>query len=387
LDSHLKSFCALFVLTIITVLAVTQMPVAHSEELTVQQKSQAFLTNVAQLNLAQYNIQVNVFNYSTLTLFNQEVLYNLTSAESKLTVICLFRQGNLVWCKLYPTQGLPKFATPAIDPLSSATNVIDRYQNFSAATYLSPMRNMLVNAAQLSNITSNDNNVIQQASINGNTTSIVTNTTSSIGSISQAVTIQGNTENIEWTSPVNGIENLNNYVYLTVQNGNFEFLCDNWNLYKVGSATVNVQRDEAIQLALQAARAYSWTVNNQAISNFTVLSDPVLASLSMHDRGNYTLYPYWNIMLPLDKVYPGGVDSIRVLLWGDTGQVDQIIELGGGGAPSTNATTSPSQSPNEQNMGAASSSVSWPTIDCAIVAALIATIAAVSGCLLYKRRR
>jgi hypothetical protein len=42
-----------------------------------------------------------------------------------------------------------------------------------------------------------------------------------------------------------------------------------------------------------------------------------------------TLVPYWYVTLYLDKEYPGGVNSISVGVWADTGEVANIQHLSG----------------------------------------------------------
>jgi hypothetical protein len=82
---------------------------------------------------------------------------------------------------------------------------------------------------------------------------------------------------------------------------------------------VNVSQVQAIQIATdQALNKYSF------LSNSTILDNIAMAGLSLQDRGNYILYPSWDIILPLAKPV-GAVGEIQVLLWADTGQVYYIV--------------------------------------------------------------
>ncbi len=325
----------------------------------------AFLTNVVGLDMTKYNATASVTTYSTdpniPMIFDEEVHYNLTSAGRRpLDAICLFRGNSLYWCKLYyAVDELPFFAQPAAsDALSAAKSLLDRIQNFSATTYLPTMRSMLDSVTELKS------------------------STITVGNVAQEISVEGDTATIRWKSSVNGVENTQKATRLTLQDGHFQFLCDNWNLYKIGNADVNISEQEAIQIAMEAARAYSWTAGNQTISNVTVLGTPASLTLSMQNRGNYTLYPLWDILLPLDKVYPGLVTGIHVLLWADTGEVSFITATGGGGVPLSAASPTPSFEPSTSAV--ASEPAEYGIL---MIAMPIAVIVSIASYLFYKRRR
>ncbi len=161
----------------------------------------------------------------------------------------------------------------------------------------------------------------------------------------------------------------------------FEFFCDNWDLYTVGNTEVQMSQTQAIQIAKQAAIDKYSLSGNQTSPDFTILDQNAMATLSMQDRGNYTLYPHWEILLPLDKAY-GAVTAIRVLVWADTGKVAYMAAVGNGGAPQggqDSAAGSPSRmTPAGSNLTEQNN---------AIAGSLIAAAIAVSGYLLIKRRR
>ncbi len=111
---------------------------------------------------------------------------------------------------------------------------------------------------------------------------------------------------------------------LTFENNDLTDFIDDYYLFTIGSITVNVSSDQAIQLAINAVKGYSWTANGTTVSNFTVLSTPVSVIFHPNTKNGLALYPQWTVTLYLDKVYPGGVDSITVEIWADTGDIAQI---------------------------------------------------------------
>lgn len=374
--SHLTLFFAL-----ILVLSLIQGARAQSDTppwlqpLTDQQKADeakavAFLTNVTGLDMKKYDVKLGVDRHEPYDpnlpppRSEETVHCNLTTTDGRiLNVICMFRGDSVIWCKLYPIKGSPLFAQskPSNDIIATK-NLLDRLQNFSATTYLPTMRSMLdsVSKIEYSNITIGDTKL--EILVEGASTTFM----------------EGTSTTFIWSSAIKDAENNQKVVAITLHDGQFEFFADNWNLYKIGNADVKISREEAIEIAKEHARAYVWTAGNVTVSNVGFADIPVDAELSMQDRGNYTLYPIWFILLPLDKVYPGLVTGIQIEVWADSGEVSSINPSGAGGAPPT---------PQPSSSLTASSAVdSTGYTIVAVVITLIAT-AALSGYLFYKRKR
>ena len=143
-------------------------------------------------------------------------------------------------------------------------------------------------------------------------------------------------------------------------------------MLKIGSSEAKISEQKAIQIATEHAQAYSWVQNNETVSNVTVLSDPIIANLTLQNRENATLYPYWDIWLPLDKMYPGGETGFHVGVWADTGEIGFISPIGYGGAPED--VPSESQETTSNN-------------NLTIAIMLIAATAVIVSYLFYKRKR
>jgi hypothetical protein len=122
----------------------------------------------------------------------------------------------------------------------------------------------------------------------------------------------------------NGVDFSPKSLNLVFNNGDSTSLTDGWFLFTIGSTTVNISSDKAIQLATNALKSYSWMSNGKTVSNFNVLPQPVSAVFHPDTKNGLALYPQWTITFYLDKVYPGGVNSLRVELWADSGEVALI---------------------------------------------------------------
>jgi hypothetical protein len=347
---------ALIVAMLVT-FSVTAVVEADSTESSLQDKGLLFLRDIVGLDLAQYDQQVGTMNFPSLDAsgFTDEIVkYNLTSTESKIDVICIFRNDILVWCKLYTLEGSPMDSKISVDPLSVARNILDRYQSYSKTSDFSSIQNMF------------------------DTVKVLENDTITVDDINQVISIEGKTQTITWSKAVDGIENNYNMVQLTLRDGEFEFFCNKWDAYSIGNTNVNLSQEDAIEIAKQYAQAHSWVVDNQTVSEFTILDDLIYAKLSMQNRENNTLYPHWEIQLPLDQIYPGGVTNIEVLLWADTGKVSRVAELGAYGVLD--------EQQDEQN--ASDTTNSFTSLDYIyVIITLIVATSLTTSYLFYKRRR
>lgn len=297
--------CLLMAL-IIVVLAVsskrlTIVPLTNPEAAQ-DNEAFAFMSNVTGLDMAQYTMQT-IYYYpgNGDPLYGQEMItYALSSSGNRVDAFCQFRNGTLTTCQLKPITGSPLFANaPSPDKIEAAKNILERLQNYYATSYLPAMGTML-------NFTMNQNQ-------SGNF--LISN-----GNLTLTITTQNNIDNFEWSYTPLGISDTYDVVSLTTENGNFQsFSNDWWNLYKVGSTDVNVSQAQATQIAKeQALNRYS------SLSGSTILDESAIVTLSLQNRGNFTLYPQWKILLPLSKP-AGAVTEIEVLMWADTGQISYMV--------------------------------------------------------------
>jgi len=294
---------------------------AYSEELSAPEKALSFLRDVVRLDMTKYDVkQVRNLDYpSDLTGLAQErVIITLESGESKLDVICGFRKNALSDCTLYVLEGSPLFAQPSTNVLDAAKGFLDRHLTYSGASYLQTMRDMLDSV---------------------NETKTVTTTS---GNVKLEVSIEGDDASIYWIYTVNGLDIDRNNIRLSFRYGSFESFRDDWNLYKVGSTDVNVSEEEAIEIAMSRAKNHSWRVwvgEWIEVKDFNIVKEHIKIKLGFGEKEPFILYPYWHILLPLDKVYPGYVTCISVALWADTAEIAYCQELGGGGEPPTDDPT------------------------------------------------
>ena len=319
-----KSIWSLIIVTVFTV-AFVQAPTSCAISSTKQETARAFLENVVELDVAKYEITLRSQIDSPADgngVIESTSVYHLKSEESTLDVTCIFRNNILVWCNISPIEGSPVLNRPPADTLNLAKRFLDNYQNESKASYIQPLRNMLNNVNELKplSVTSND--------------------------VKLTVIIE-DYQYIEWMEAPNGITNTYNRVILIFRDGALKLFSNSWNRYPIGSANISVSEEQAISLAKERVKSYSYDMGDSMVSNLTVNEESnwTHAELTMEPRGD-TVYPQWEVYLPLDRVYPGMVTSIRVRLWADTGEIIDIHESSLGGMPQEdNSNTAETETP------------------------------------------
>jgi len=387
----LKKYGVILVLGLLLMFAAAQTPSAFSAELTNQeQKALVFLRDVIGLDMTKYDVEPpprppdHLPPPPGLDVLGAMgwVKFTLTSAGSKIDVFCSFRD-NTVWCRLYVIEGSPLFAEPSTNILDAAKGLIRRYQTYSGAPHLKAMRETLDAVNEIENIES------RAISITSGNVKLKIFTTPH-----QPITY------FMWVYTANGVDADKKTVsfYFHRDGGYLVLFLDCWNLYKIGSTNVKVSKDEAIRIAKEHAQKYTYTVEDVPVGNFTILDEPVFAELSMEDGGNYTLYPHWHIRLALDKMYPGGVTGLQVMLWAHTGEVTRIAPIGSLGVPPDGGspTVPPTEPPPEDSTVSSTEPSPKPGFlgtslpmeyGYAIVAVTVVAIAAATGYLYLKRKK
>jgi hypothetical protein len=270
------------------------------------------IRDVVQIDTTKYQttlLRDNVENRSDLDGVVEEILqYSLTTSESKIDLVLRFRNNHFSLCQVSLIEGVLPFDPIYIQPqptgvLEATRSLIERYQSISDDPYLEEMSNLLASADRGS-------------------------TEQTLGNIKLKVTIDGDNAEALLMYTANGFDYSAKSVRLVFYKNVLQELTDDWFLYNVSSTPVTVSRDQAIQIAKDAAKNFEWNASGVQVTDFNVLAEPVSAVFFPHPRTDaLTLVPYWYMTLYLDKEYAGGVNSITVGVWADTGEVANIQAL------------------------------------------------------------
>jgi hypothetical protein len=374
MNSSIKNFLVAWILAAVLAISVLQIPKVQSAELTAPEKTMMFLKDVVKVDVTKYNATLvsNWVDYPPHWggLAQEDVTYNLDCAdESKLYVTCKFREGRLHYCGLEVLKGSPIYAEPqATNVLDSTKGLLERYQTYSRAPYIQTMRGMLDTVDVTKNMTITAGNV---------------ELTTSSQEVQNDPTMEAiERTSFEWIYTVNGVDTPQNMIRFTFDNGVFSSFRDDWDLFKIGSTEVKVSREEAINLARNAAEDYTLQIyleDGLTDVEFNLADEPVTAELLMYPRETLTVYPFWRIELYFDKLYYSAY-GIGVGIWADTKQIKYCESLSFVGGPIVEE--DPTASATEQNGTASSMNIYIITTTVACVVTIVAATIA-----LKKKRK
>jgi hypothetical protein len=278
------------------------------------ERAMTIIRDVVQIDVAKYQMTLlsrTVEDRSDLGGVVEELLkYSLTNNESKFDLVLRFRNNHFSFYQLSLIEGFPPYAPVYVrskltDILETTRGLIERYKSSTSEPYLEEISRLLASANE-------------------------TNNEQTLGNTKLRMTIDGDNAEVLLLYTANGVDFSAKSLRLVFQNHVLQELSDDWFLYKVGSTQVNVSKEQAIQIARNAAKDFEWNASGVQVSNFDVLNEPVSALFFPHPRTEpLTLVPYWYITLYLDREYPGEVSSITVGVWADTGEVANIQALSG----------------------------------------------------------
>jgi DNA-binding transcriptional ArsR family regulator len=279
---------------------------------TLANKGIDIIRDVFQINIAKYQLTLlshTVEDRSDLGGAVEEILkYSLTTSESKIDLVLRFRNNHFSLYQLTLIEGVLPFDPSYIQPqstdiLEATRRLIERYKSISGDPYLEEISTLLASANE-------------------------TNNEQTLGNTKLKVTTYGDNAEVLLMYTANGYDNPTKRLRLLFQKNILQELSDDWFLYTVSDAQVNISKELAIQIARNAAKNFQWNANGVTVSNFNVLAEPVSAVFFPHPRTeSLVLVPYWFVTLYLDTEYPGRVNSITVGVWADTGEVANIQAL------------------------------------------------------------
>jgi len=289
-------------------------PVSASKP-NLENKSMAILDNVIGLNMKAYESTQSIQRDTQI--FNQpqqEVDMNLVSSDGSLRVKCSYVKDTLQIVYLSDFEGklsLKKTATKTVD---MAKSLLEQYQNYAGAASYNKFASMLDDVKENRDIIKYSGNVRLQ--INGSDQNRLTYTWTYVDS--------------------NGVVAEKKNVILLYEGGMLKGFYNNWPLYDIANTTPKISAKQAVDLAVEASKSYSYVVSDENGVNTTIsglnvspqsLDQAKLIYVNSKDQdsargGNPSeLYLAWLVPLGLDKFYPGDVSGLTVILWADTGEI------------------------------------------------------------------
>jgi hypothetical protein len=295
----------LVVLPLIVVVLVSLFLVAapsfNSAELTVEEKALSIINDVIGIDLSRYNVELcNNSSEFYDGLFREYVDYTLESDESEMQVMITFGNHTLTHWDLTQinssTLSPPLYVEPLPDnTLDVVKEALQRYHAYSEASMVQEALNVLDTVTELKTMNA------------------------TVGDLKMQVTESDDFMNIDWVRTINGLD-FHTGLSIRLTNGVIDGFADQSSFFKIGSADVNISREEAISIARDEAKKYS-TVTLWGIGTlrFRVKEEPSIIRLQV-GTGNFTMYPYWDVWFAVDpEAY--SVTGVEVHMRADTGEI------------------------------------------------------------------
>jgi len=312
-------FFTVFLCVLVVNVAVSSVayPV-YLSELTVPEKTLAFLEDVVLLDMTKYNATLEIHDVlypdELQGLAQHNVLYILVSNEGELEAAFGFKNESFANCML-GTFGSPFYSEPQpANTVDNAKGFLQRYQtytgdpDFDGVRDFEEMRSILDMVDVTENVTAMSDHVKLEVISRTDYTALV------------------------WEYVLDGVAFP--WITLEFRNGIVCGFDDNWRLYTAGSTEVNFSEEEAVNVALEYLEDFSWTAGDEEVTDFEIVEETVTADLiTTRNKEPLTLYPSWVITVYLDKIYTGNINRIVLAIWADTGEIISCTPLGGGGGP------------------------------------------------------
>ncbi|MDD4326100.1 MAG: hypothetical protein PHC63_06715, partial [Candidatus Bathyarchaeota archaeon] len=242
-------------LLILSIISVSFVHDSKAQEISSQEKALTIIADVVGVDISKHTInplQTPQNNYLGV-LPQENVRYTIGSNGSReADVRFSFVNGHLRLIHVLEYNDALILKETKENPLEQAKAFLSNYQDYSKDAFYGQINSMLTSDAYGKNLTVIQGNVKLEVS------------TSECYS----------TETYRWTYTLDGVDAPRKCVVLGYENGFLKYFIDNWALYAIGSTKVNVSEEEAIQIAMDKARTYSWAMSSNdtkiALTGFTV---------------------------------------------------------------------------------------------------------------------
>ncbi|HEX7483265.1 MAG TPA: hypothetical protein VF350_07345, partial [Candidatus Bathyarchaeia archaeon] len=257
-----------------------------------------FIENVLPIDAAKYNITLKKPIPSLDNNVTYMERYLLQNQKNTLEIDFTYMNNILQFCTTYVMNGSILLKDNHLRNVDAALNFLEKYQNYSK-----------LDSSQLINLLQEANSSENRTVTSGNLTLAISNVEFPYGT---------QTTSFMWTYVFDGCEYTR--LSLSFDNGTFGGFSDARPLYRIGNTAVNVSMKQAVDIAKERIKSYSYEMPGGVwIKDFNV--SYTSAELRSNTREPYVLHPYWQVRLFLDKQYPGSVTNLLVDVWADNGEV------------------------------------------------------------------
>jgi len=277
---------------------------AQSNVSTAQDKALAFIENAFPIDSSQYKVTFKP-PFPGFTPIDDRFLvetYALESNGSSMTFICSYYEGVIYQCQFGVDNGSVITDQAYANTTDAAKSFLEKYQAYSKLDSTEMI-------AMLTDVDPTENRIITSENLK------LTVTHKDLTG-----TWFGDSISFRWVRVINGCEYL--VVTLSFRDGVFAGFIDHRARYSIGDTTVNISKDQAIKIAMEAIKTYSYRMSDDwVVTGFNVTEDKTVANLVPTVKEGNALFPYWSVTLYLTQTYPGSVRELLVGIWAGSGEV------------------------------------------------------------------
>jgi len=352
--------------------------IVYSSRSSAQETALVFIENVLPIDKSQYNLTLQSFGVTVLPDLGltspvngtQEVLtYSLESKDSSIDVICTIQNNSVYMCSMYVVEGYVIADQPYSGIIDSAKGFLQKYQ-LQTMMDSTEMINMLMD--------------IDHAE---NQTLLFDNLKLTILHIDSTGTYFGDSVEFRWEQIFEDCAYLS--LVIGFKDGVLSNFIDRRVIYSIGDTSVNISGKQAIAIAMEAAKTYSYYMSNDwVVSSFNITESEVVAVLQTQIIDSAILYPVWSVILPLNGTWPGSVTELLVEVWANSGEVKYIHHQAYGGnsePPTVTLTQSPIPTPSPISESNDDNTLIDFRIISVVMAIIIITV--ITTILLIKKRK
>ena len=305
------------------------------------QRTLAFLYHVAHIDLNSYRMSRPSYYIDTETYVGhvlQGVYLHLRAYDNTTSIdvrvefvdgVFMYYDADLWSAGRYWPAGIqpadeprPKLTRDFDGPLDAAKAIIRSYINFTDAPYCSRFLSVLEGIDEIGNATIQSEGLVLRMKVHGEPWNDVR------FSFARVVELPNGVKRNVFLKSL--------YLRVDIDDGFLSVFGDDWRFYKIGSTEVNISEEEALQMTVEAAMNFAEKDGaNVTIAKYwiNITMDTPDPYIDMHLGGHdalrddvFKLYPVWQVVVWYSDVfwsetYGGYVESYRMDIWADTGEV------------------------------------------------------------------
>lgn len=275
-------------------------------------KALSFLSDVIQLDLTKYKVTLyeneSNGNHLFYKLYPNDA-FPLSFLSSQTLAIFNFYNGALGSCNLSPGIDGLIYKQSFTDRFNVTLGIVQRFESWANDSWVKGMEDLMVKVGS-------EKNTFQ---VSGNESLRITVLSDGFGEY-------------KFSNYLEGVE----YTGVSVAMGNSSsrdvFFTDSRAFHTIGNTTINVSRDQAISIAENYVKNYSYThtfgngtsiivsnLNVTGISSVNLVANPGYAA--MESIENSTLFPYWDVRVNVSNIPAKGLLGVGVVILANDGTV------------------------------------------------------------------